>query len=549
MGQTQNKTSSNQLKLGLTKDRKYLVALLPTEYSADASINREWLQKQIERRDFADLFPIEETIEKLIKLYNAHSIISKLLPIAERRNATVSIEISDDHMSAFLNISPAYGGTTIDAYDIKQLLIDNHISHGIDKDAIADAISRGRAEYKLIAAGTPVEHGEDAKFVSLLPEAKDRTPRISEDGLVDFRELGEILVVEEGTELMRRIPATAGTPGNDIFGNVVDPIPGEEYFFSGQLEGACSSPQNANLLVATTKGQPILVENGVNVEKIITYPNVNLATGNVHFDGSVIVEGDVAPGMTINVTGDIVIHGVVEASNLKADGDIKIAQSIIGHGDVYDQSGNRKEDISVIEAKGSIFVKYLENVRLIAGDSITIQEQALRCDLEARNEIHVGGKKSQTGHLIGGIARSGILIRANVFGSPAGAKTLLEVGVDENIHKKIEMLNGRIAEVQGEISQKNSLLNSPTNDLATFNPERYKQTKIDLRKLERRMDAYVKEKETYKIEVKRIMKGQIIIDKGIHANCTVRIARQQKALNENLKARTYRIRDNRLIST
>lgn len=549
MGQAQSKPSENQLKLGLTKDKQYLVALLPSAYSANATINHEWITRQIELKGHAELLKLEESIDKLIQLYNTHSTISKLIPIAQRVNASASLEISDDKMSVFLTINQAHGGNPIDSHEIHQLLKEHSIIRGIDQEAIDEAVVRGKAEYKLIASGTPVQHGEDAKFVSLLPVIKDRTPKISEDGIVDFRDLGEILVVDENAELMRRIPPTKGTEGYDVLGGIIPPTPGENKIFAEGLVGTTTHPNDRDLLVAATKGQPILVDRGVKVENVIYYKNVSLSTGNVNFDGSVIIEEDVSPGMSIKVSGDIVVMGVVEASNLEAEGDIKIAQSIIGHGDIFDQNGNLKEDASIIKAGGTIEAKYVENARLFSGDSINIQEQVLRCQLEAKNEIRVGGKKSKTGHLIGGSARSGILIHANVFGSPAGAKTHLEISSDEDIHKKIETLNMKIAEVQVEINRKNAILNSPTSDLATFNPELFKKTKIDLGKLERRLAAYVKDKDVLKIEVKRIAKGRIIVEKVIYSSCVVKIGKLQKIINENLKSRTYRVRDNKLISS
>lgn len=546
MGVAKPKPSQNQLKIGLTKDHQHLVALLPTAYSDTAKIDREWIQKQIMTKGFEDLYPLEESIAKLLELYNSHKVIKKLIPIAEKRDATARIEISEDSMSVFLHLTPAYGGAVKTKKDIFKLLVEQKIINGVDEDAIGEAIEKGRAEYKLIAEGTPVVHGEDSRFESLLPEMKSRSPAVKEDGSVDFRDLGEILVVDEGAELMKRIPATPGSMGHDVYGNKIEPIPGEDIFFSATLEGAHVPSGSPNLLVASHKGQPVVVDNGVNVEKVITYDKVDMSIGNVDFDGSVIVNGDVSPGMKITVTGDIIVEGFVEAANLEAGGDISILNSFIGHGDIYDQKGNLKEEVAHAIAGGSFSVKYMENVQVKAGDNIMVREQALRCELEAKNEIVVGGKGSKTGHIIGGHIRSGILIRANVYGSPAGARTYLEVTADDSLHKRIEKLNNSIQDAQIEYQRKRTFLSAQKPESTMFDPERYKQTKIEIKKLERRLDVLTSEKESFKMELKRIDNGKIVTDSVIHAGTTIQIGKQKKIINENLKTRTYRIVEGRL---
>ena len=548
MGTANPKQGDNQLKIGLTKDHKVLVALLPQSYSDTSQIDRAWVQEQIQRKGFGSLYPLEESIAKLLQLYNSHTPMKKLIPIAEKRDAEARIEISKDFMSVFLHMTPAYGGKKKDKKNIFQMLVANKIINGVLEESVEDAIKHGRAEYKLIATGTPVVHGEDSRFESLLPEIKSRAPAIREDGLADFRDLGKVLVVDEGAQLMRRIPATEGSDGHDVYGNKIEAEPGEEIYFSGNLEGARTEAKNPNLLIALHKGQPVVVDNGVNVEKVITYENVNLSVGNIEFDGSVIVTGDVSPGMKISVTGDIIVEGFVEAASLKAKGDIRVGNSVIGHGDIHDQNGELKTDITIIQASGSFSAKYIENVKIEAGDSIMIQEQSLRCDLTARNEIVVGGKGSQTGHLIGGHIHSGILIRANVYGSPAGARTYLEISADEKLHKKIETINYSIQEIQIEQQRKMTFLSTQKPESPMFNPERYKQTKIELRKLERRLNAFISEKDLLKKEIKRIENGKIVTDNIIHAGTSIQIGRHKKAINENLKSRTYRIYDGKLIS-
>jgi len=58
--------------------------------------------------------------------------------------------------------------------------------------------------------------------------------------------------------------------------------------------------------------------------------NVDINSGNITFDGSLEVKGDVAEGMTIDVTGDVYIQGGVERAAVKAGHNIKVGGGIFG---------------------------------------------------------------------------------------------------------------------------------------------------------------------------------------------------------------------------
>ena len=67
---------------------------------------------------------------------------------------------------------------------------------------------------------------------------------------------------------------------------------------------------------------PVEIANGMRVDDIFTIADVNVKSGHVDFEGSVIVTHNVEPGMRINAKGDITVMGTVESGNLSAAGNI-----------------------------------------------------------------------------------------------------------------------------------------------------------------------------------------------------------------------------------
>lgn len=104
---------------------------------------------------------------------------------------------------------------------------------------------------------------------------------------------------------------------------------------------------------------------------------VNMATGNISFDGTVNVEGEVLPGMKVHATGDIVVGSVVDGAHLDAGGDIHVGGGIIAK--------------SHVRVK-AVSARFVEGSQVFAGTAIAIDDTVLQSDLQANNQIVVGLK-------------------------------------------------------------------------------------------------------------------------------------------------------------
>jgi uncharacterized protein (DUF342 family) len=69
----------------------------------------------------------------------------------------------------------------------------------------------------------------------------------------------------------------------------------------------------------------------VAVEATLTIPRVDLNSGNVYFEGRIVVTGDVIAGMKVRSDSEVIIHGVVEAAEIEAKGDIVVKGGVIGN--------------------------------------------------------------------------------------------------------------------------------------------------------------------------------------------------------------------------
>ena len=349
---------------------------------------------------------------------------------AEPRDGSFSLEISPEAMFAWLDLLPADGGRPLTADEIFMALAQAGVVFGIDEAAVNAACRSTESVRVALASGVAVEHGEDSRFELLVAEARDRVPQIDENGLVNLRELGEIPLVVADQALMRRIRPTNGSPGRNVRGEPIAPVPGGALAFAENLVGAYVASDDVDLLRAEFAGQPVRCDNGVMVEHVLRMRDVNVASGNISFNGSVHVSGEVLPGMKVHATGDILVTGVVDGGELDAAGDIRVGGGIIAH--------------ARVRAAGSVAARFVESAQINAGTSIAIDDTALQSDLQALNQIVVGCRSTQRGRLVGGSARATLLVATPVLGAATGGVTRVELGANPLLEAKYQELLQRI---------------------------------------------------------------------------------------------------------
>lgn len=376
------------------------------------------------------------------------------LEIGERCDGSCSVTVAADKMSALLSITPPQGGEGVGRDQVLQELRARNVVSGIMDDAIAQAVAAGNGSGLLVARGREPVKGNDTQFVSLLPEVKERQPHFEDEGgMVDYRDLGDIVSVTVGTPLMRRVPASPGEPGENVCGELLPAVSGNELPFSSTLQGTVQSSDDPDLLVAAIAGQPVLLPNGVMVEPTISYKNVDLSTGNIRFEGSVTIEADVKEGMTVRASGDIVVNGVVEGAILEAGGDIEVKGGVIGQGEVRTPGGDISSEAARIHAGGSASVNFVENAVITAGNDITVNDFVMQSELAAGGQVVVGNAESRHGHIIGGTCKAALLVQAVTLGSPAGVSTRVEVGVDPFVNEKLSAVAASLEQKEHEVEE------------------------------------------------------------------------------------------------
>lgn len=421
-----NEADEDGLRLSIDEDGRVVLAS-STAVAGAPPLDEAALRQRLADAGCGDWRVQPAALKLLLLQYNAGKPVAAL-PLAERIDATLAVRIAPDGLAATLSIVAPQGGAPIAKEDVLAELAAKGITEGIALDAINQAIADGAASEVVIARGRQPVAGADGRLESLVAEARDRRPQLDASGHIDYRDLGDIQVVRPGEALMRRHPPTPGEPGVTVCGVAIAPRPGKDIGFAPQLAGAAPAPGDPDCLVATLAGQPVQVRGGIMVEPVYSVDAVSMASGNIRFDGSVKIRGDVAAGMVVSASGDIEVGGVVESATLEAGGSIVVKGGVIG------KLGRKDAGEHHIRCGRDFSAAYAQQVRVEAGDSIFIDDIAMQCELAAANHIRVGQRRR--GHVIGGRLQATLSVRARVLGSPNRIETQFEIGTPPELHKQ-----------------------------------------------------------------------------------------------------------------
>ncbi|KAF0220403.1 MAG: hypothetical protein FD174_1304 [Geobacteraceae bacterium] len=467
----------------------------------------------------------------------------------KRIDGTFAINIAADQMEAHLTITPPVGGgQAVNGEQIYRALEEKKVVRGIMKESLEAAAATGRADNKLIASGRKPVPGENAQLVSLIPEMKERRPQMEDESdIVNFRDLGDIISVRPGDPLMRRIPPTAGEPGENILGGTVPATPGNDMQFAPELSGSAISPDDSDLLVAAIAGQPVLVSFGVVVEPTIKLQNVDLSTGNLHFEGSIIISGDVNAGMEVTAAGDISIGGTVEAAKLEAGGDVEVKGGIIGHSQVRNGNGDLNPAIAHVQAKGSVTALFMEKALVIAGADIAVKELAMQSELTAGGRVVVGEEGMRKGHIIGGLCRATNLVHAIVIGSHASVPTRIEVGVDPYAQEKLALVKKQLDEKQKELEEVGKTLAYIQENPTRFAPETIKQKERSSNWLQTEVTELTGQKKRLQKKLENVDTARIKVEKNIYYGVQIAIGDKTLLVDDDLENVTFRLEEGAIV--
>jgi uncharacterized protein (DUF342 family) len=246
-------------------------------------------------------------------------------------------------------------------------------------------------------------------------------PKMLANGKVDMHDLGQSITVQSGTLLMVKTPLYLGAPGKKITAELIDQKKGadKQFIVHKNVE---IDPNNPLHMIATSHGIPIEHKGFIKIDDVMLLDNVNHRSGNVVYDGTVVITGDISESMRVNATGDITVMGVIESADVRCGGDLTATLPIIGH-----QLKTDKEFSCNIKCGGNLTGTIAQYAKLRVAKNITMTNQLMQCDTICKGTIKVHDTAQRKGSIIGGVTAAYNGVSTTVIGTAAGTRTTIKL--------------------------------------------------------------------------------------------------------------------------
>ena len=334
------------------------------------------------------------------------------------------LTFSPDRVKAFIKIKKKEKRIQ-DLTFIKYFLFWHNVTYGvIDDGAIKDWLSSASENTPpfQVAHGLYPVFSEDAVIKYQFPINFRHAGKVNEDGSINFRDRGEIPFAPKNTFMAAKIYPKQGRPGIDIMGNeipVKDPV--DITFEAGP---GTRLSEDGNKIYAQIEGQPHVDAMGkITVcPELIIKGDLGFETGDILFEGNVIVDGTVKQGF--KVKGASLTAREIEGAEIDLTGDLDVSLGIV--------------DAELINVKGFVQAKFIHNSKINAFGDLIVQKEIMDSCIRLS-----GACINTSGVIIASEISANMGVDAGNIGTDSSGPSKLTVGVDEHTNLLVAKVDAK----------------------------------------------------------------------------------------------------------
>ena len=347
--------------------------------------------------------------------------------------AFVDLQVSEDRVQAWIRVPKVVHGTT-DVAPIKALIKKRGITNGVVKDArIREFIKNCKDPHEkfVVAQGIPASVGKPARIEYHFNTEHEGAGVVREDGSIDFTARGDSPYVKKGEILAEKHPMAHPKPGMDIFGETLLVGEVEDMPLLGG-DGVKFSDDELQL-IATMSGQPSLDVKGVVsvLEQFTVRGDVDFKTGDINFNGNVLVTGAVKEGFTVEC--DDLTANEINGARILIRGDLKVSNGVVN---------------SHVETQGSVQAKFINNVKLFANGNMMITREIMGSRI-----LISGAMNNETGRITDSLIAARLGFSVKQIGTEKAEISTIKTGADDHIRWISQRFDLKISAIRQELDQ------------------------------------------------------------------------------------------------
>ena len=395
----------------------------------------------------------------------------------------LEVKIDDAGLTAWLIVPENFDRAQITLELVQPIIMCSDIENACATDElittfIADAKASAGDFLGEIAKGTPPIHGTDGYIewtvdegqeqqqatgsASAAPTAPGRDAADQGEGEeTSFYDRSVFTMLKAGDVLGRVHNPKPGTDGRGVTGKTIAAREGKPPVFNH--DESILVDKN-NQILAQTDG---VMDRGATIicirSTIALDHNVDFNTGNIQFDGDVLIGNDVCDCFRVEASGDIEVRGLIQAATIVTGKDLRALGGFAGR------------EQGVAEIQGDLYAKYLDAVKIKVRGKLIVNREIINCNTYALGEI-----ECPTGAIIGGETWCAQRIVVGEFGAEGLPLTKLVLDPAPHLIQSVKQLKAIHEEM---VVQRQRLLNEEKKLKFETDPYKAKSNKQRLNEL------------------------------------------------------------------
>lgn len=416
------------------------------------------------------------------------------------------ITYSEDRLHAYVIFDVDGIHVDTDPEFLLQKLKDRGIIFGVMEHILHNEISSlPFGEEILIAEGVPAIDGKDGWIEYFYDKPEQDNVKEEKRYFVRNVRKKEIIAIVH--------PPEEGLPGKTVQGEIIAPKsgksaavrPGNNVIYSGQSENQLIATEDGNMLIhkdGSVEVQPELVIRG----------NYDSQMGLLDFVGSVVINGDINPGVTMKVGKKLCVKGTIRDAHIDAGEEVIVDGGFIGKGD------------GRIESGGKVKLKH-----------IWYQQVITKGDIEVKREI-VGGRLRSGGNIIapdatmaGGLLEAEREIIIKNIGCGETSQGRVRAGVHSGIIERLEKAAGEIKQLHRQTEEVEKVVNRLVagkinrGSLPDDQEDRLKKLKMVKNQLHQKIEELIGESKALQKRLAMRYEARIKVEERVQENVIVDI--------------------------
>ena len=351
----------------------------------------------------------------------------------------------------------------------------------------------------------------------------------SESGAIDFKERGFIHNIDAGIQIAHFMEEKPSIDGLDIYDVLMEAHHDDDPCY--KLGKNITVDPDGKTIRSGIRGILSNHNNTLSVSTVVEIDKVDLSTGNIEVNGSLIIKDNIEPGFIIKTEGDILVRGNIEDAEIDCAGNLIVSGGIIG-------GANSK-----INVNGKICSQFIRNANIICKGDL-IAQQLVNAEIACNDRVVVLEGK---GVIIGGNVKALNGVWAKSIGSMSESKTTITVGRDAEADAEFKNIVSTVKTNREEISKIKSLLGTEYFKNPKAFIERIPVNKREgIKDILKRITNLVREtaqlearRDEMSVEFEKLSHSSITSMEGFFPGVTVYISSMRKYISKKISGTEY----------